>query len=105
LKRYASPELQAEFARKSVDIFMRNWTTKHVCGENYLSTTGDQSSDPHYTWGALMCLIGVESIADVGNDGQVKTGRGFTENIELNHIPLQGKLRQISVKKGQVDIQ
>jgi len=26
LKRYASPELQAEFARKSVDIFMRNWT-------------------------------------------------------------------------------
>jgi hypothetical protein len=52
-----------------------------------------------------MCLIGVESIVDVGNDGQVKTGRGFTENIELNHIPLQGKLRQISVKKGQVDIQ
>ena len=105
LKRYASPELQAEFARKSVDIFMRNWTTKHVCGENYLSTTGDQSSDPHYTWGALMCLIGVESIVDVGNDGQVKTGRGFTENIELNHIPLQGQLRRITVRNGQVDIQ
>ena len=105
LKRYASPELQAEFARKSVDIFMRNWTAKHVCGENYLSTTGEQSSDPHYTWGALMCLIGVESIVDVGNDGQVKTGRGFKENIELNHIPLQGQLRRITVRNSQVDIQ
>jgi len=29
-------------------------------------------------------------LRDVGNDGQVKTGRGFKENIELNHIPLQG---------------
>ncbi len=100
LKRYASPELQAEFARKSVDIFMRNWTAKRVCGENYLSTTGDQSSDPHYTWGALMCLIGLESIVDVDNDGQVKTGRGFTVNIELNHIPLQGQLRRINVKNS-----
>jgi neutral trehalase len=105
LKRYASPELQAEFARKSVDIFMRNWTAKRVCGENYLSTTGDQSSDPHYTWGALMCLIGLESIVDVDNDGQVKTGRGFTVNIELNHIPLQGQLRRINVKNGRVVIQ
>ncbi|MDQ2732041.1 MAG: PA14 domain-containing protein, partial [Armatimonadota bacterium] len=49
LQRYATPEQQMEFAGKSVSLFMRNWTNKGVCGENYLSTTGEQSSDPHYT--------------------------------------------------------
>jgi len=105
LKRYASPELQAEFARKSVEIFMRNWTAKGVCGENFLSTTGDQSSDPHYTWGALMCLIGLESIVDLDNAGRIKTGRGFKEDIELNNISIQGQLRQITVKNGRVAVQ
>lgn len=105
LKRYASPELQAEFARKSVEIFMRNWTARRVCGENFLSTTGDQSSDPHYTWGALMCLVGLESIVDLDNDGRIKTGRGLKENLELNNIPIGGQLRRISVANGRVDVQ
>jgi len=105
LKRYASPELQEEFARKSVEIFMRNWTARHVCGENFLSTTGDESSDPHYTWGALMCLVGLEAIVDIDNNGQIKTGRGFKEDIELSNIPIQGQLRRITVKNGRVDIQ
>lgn len=43
MKRYAKPEQRNEFARSSVDIFMRNWEFCGACGENYLSTTGGQA--------------------------------------------------------------
>ena len=78
LKRYARPEQCNEFARASVDLFMRNWEISGACGENYLSTTGGQasnSSDRNYTWGALLCLIGVENIIDQAHDGKIVPGK------------------------------
>ncbi len=101
LKRYATPERRQEFARKSVDLFMRNWIDRGVCGENYLSTNGSQSSDPNYTWGALLCLIGVEEVVDLGNDGKLLTGKGLPDGLQLVNIPLGGKLCRVEVKDGQ----
>jgi putative isomerase len=101
LKHYASPEQLQELARSSVELFMRNWDRRRVCGENYLSTTGEQSSDPHYTWGALLCLVGVETVVDVNNDGKIVTGQGLPGNLELRNIPLGGKLFRVEVKGGQ----
>lgn len=100
LKRYASPGQRAELARDSVNLFMRNWIQDGVCGENYLSTTGQQSSDPHYTWGSLLCLIGVESVIDMSNDGKIITGHGLPKDLELRNIPLGGKLYDVTVKDG-----
>ncbi len=51
-----------------------------------------------------MCMIGLESIVDVDNQGKIITASGLAENIELDHIPLQGQLRQISIKQGRVEI-
>jgi neutral trehalase len=101
LKRYASPQIQAELADKSITIFMQNWTTRGVCGENFLSTTGQQSSESHYTWGALMCLIGLESVVDQTPDGQIIIGQRVPTGLDLRHIPMNGKRYKVSVQNGR----
>ncbi len=51
-------------AESSAKMFLRAWRERGECHENFLSTTGEGSSDPHYTWGALMVLIAVEELID-----------------------------------------
>ena len=46
-------------------MFLKPWREKGHCYENFLATTGEGSSDPHYTWGALMALIAVEEFVDI----------------------------------------
>ncbi len=104
VKRYATPELQAEFARRSVNLFMTNWTQQGTCGENYLSTTGELGGDLHYTWGALMNLIGVEAAADVGAGGAPAPGKGFTDTFQLNNVPFGGQLYDIQVSGGAATV-
>jgi hypothetical protein len=79
---------------------MNNWTRSGVCGENYLSTTGGQSSDPHYTWGALLCLIGLESVVDVDDDGQVVLNGTGMKTLDLKNIPLLGKTYDVKAVPG-----
>jgi hypothetical protein len=89
---------------------LKNWEADGVCGENYLSTTGEQRtkriahSDPHYTWGALLCLIGLESVVDITDSGQVMAGPGFNQNIEMDNIPWGGYLHHIKVQNKKVEI-
>lgn len=101
LKRYATPQQRNDFARSSVELFMRNWTAKGVCGENYLSTDGSQSSDPNYTWGALLCLIGVEAIVDQNSDGSIATSTDWGGDLNLRNIPIGGKLYRAQVHGGK----
>lgn len=100
LHRYASPELTNEFAARSVELFMRNWTSRNLCGENYLSTTGDQSSDPHYTWGALLCLIGIENICGFEPDGRIRLNGTLKQHMVLRNIPIGGRLYEVRVDPG-----
>lgn len=44
-----------KLAERSVRIFMRNWTERGTCNENYKSSDGSGDDIPHYTWGALLC--------------------------------------------------
>ena len=59
LQRYADDALLDAYAQKSVALFLPSWNADHTCNENYL-TNGKGGGDPHYTWGALLCLIGIE---------------------------------------------
>lgn len=101
VKRYASPELQAAFAQKSVHLFMDNWLANGYCGENFLSTDGSVGGDLNYTWGALMCLIGVESVVDIGDDGIPKAGSGYNEPVELTNLPIGGRPHRVSLRLGK----
>jgi glycogen debranching enzyme len=98
LRRYATPALQAEYAAKGVQLFMRNWDARGWCGENFGSDTGLVNGDKHYTWGALMCLIGLESICSIELDGSVTLNGDQTTNIEIANVPIHG--RRYVVKTG-----
>lgn len=100
IKKYASPQQIAEFANRNVELFMRNWLSQGVCSENYLSTDGTPSHDPHYTWGALLNLIGLESIVDVDDSGQIVLNGDQTKTISLTNIPLLGRTYEVKTSPG-----
>jgi hypothetical protein len=52
-------------AESSAKMFLRPWRERGECYENFLATTGEGSSDPHYTWGAMMVLVAVEELIDI----------------------------------------
>ncbi|HEX4084479.1 MAG TPA: trehalase family glycosidase [Chthoniobacteraceae bacterium] len=104
IKRYGTAAQMAEFADRSVRLFMTNWEEKGVCGENYLSTTGAQARDPHYTWGALLDLIGLESIVDVDDSGQVVLNGAHTRNVTLTRVPILGKIYDVKVSPGRTEL-
>ena len=70
---------------------MDNWLADGYCGENFLSIDGSVGGNRNYTWGALMCLIGVESMVDIDDHGVAKAGPGYGEAVELTNLPIHGK--------------
>jgi glycogen debranching enzyme len=98
--RYADSSVANELAAKSVELFMRNWRARGVCGENYLSSTGEQSSDPHYTWGSLLCLVGIENICSFEPDGKLRLNGTLNQRIRLRNVPIAGKPYEIEVEPG-----
>ena len=97
VKRYATEEFKAEYAQKSVHLFMNNWLGSGYCGENYFTLNGRVCSNPNYTWGALLCLIGIESVIDIADDGTIKRGTGYNEPVRFENIVLGGKEYNVSV--------
>ena len=104
VKRYADGPHQAEYARRSVKLFMQNWTEKRLDCENYNSTDGTCGDEPHYCWGALLDLIGLEALADVGPDFKPvpRTDHAIKEHIVANHVPFGGKLYRLEARDGVV---
>ena len=100
LKRYAPPKVQADFAEKGLKLFMNNWREKGFCGEYFFSTTGKSGGgDPHYTWGALLCLTALESVVNLSDSGKVAAGPGINQEVELNNIPWGGKLHSVKMSR------
>jgi hypothetical protein len=64
LKRYKFDRTAFEVARKSYDLFMDDWRTNQQDDEQYLAWGGRAKGDPHYTWGALLALMGTEEYID-----------------------------------------
>jgi glycogen debranching enzyme len=102
--RYATAAQQDDYADKSVILFMRNWTKSGVCGENYLSTDGTQNRDPHYTWGALLDLIGIESICDPQDGRYVRLNGIQTHSVTITNLPIHGRVYELRTSPGLAEI-
>ena len=98
VRRYATPQLEAEYAAKSVDLFMRNWTKSGWCGENFRSDTGVVLGDKHYTWGALMCLVGLENVCSIELDGRITLNGAQKATLTMHNVPIHG--RRYTVETG-----
>jgi hypothetical protein len=64
INRYGEDEVALEFAEKSYDLFMEDWQAHQRTNEQYYAWGGSAGGDVHYTWGALLCLIGMEQFID-----------------------------------------
>ncbi len=106
LLRYADAAHRTVYARRSVDLFMRNWIEKRQCCENYKSSDGTCGDHPHYTWGTLLCLIGAEALVDIGPDFKPvpRDVAGLTEKITMRRVPFGGKLYRIDAADGVVAV-
>lgn len=102
LRRYGTPEQKRQFVERSVDLFMRNWTEHGTCNENYKSTDGSGDDYPHYTWGALMCQIGLEYCYEANAHGEpIPAKNAAWMNIDLRNMPSGGKLYRIRSQGGE----
>jgi hypothetical protein len=104
MKMYDWDKESRALAESSARMFLNPWRKNRSCFENFLSTTGEGSSDPHYTWGALMVLIAVEELIDanpwhglrIGNLNPVEAGAlrnyyvgGSVYDVEISSSHLQ----------------
>jgi len=99
LKRYAPDKLRMDFAKKGVDLFMKNWLEHGTCRENFWAD-GRGGSMPHYTWGSLLCLIGIEEICDIEPDDRVRLNGEWNANLSIDRLPIFGKLYDVRTKNG-----
>jgi hypothetical protein len=83
---------------------MHEWLRDGSCSENYLSTNGTHSRDPHYTWGALLNLIALESIVDVDDTGAVVLNGRQRHKLTLKNIPLIGHVFDVVVEPGKASL-
>lgn len=105
VRRYADDAHQAEYARRNVNLFMRNWNANQVTCESYNSTDGACGVDhPHYSWGTLLNMVALESLVDAGPNFEPvpRKGNALTEDITLRNVPFGGKLYRIDAKGGTV---
>ena len=57
-----SIQVALEYAQKNYDLFMDDWRTNQHDNEQYYAWGGTGGGDPHYTWGALLCLVAAGTV-------------------------------------------
>ena len=65
INRYRFDDVALEYAQKNYDLFMDDWRFNQHDNEQYYAWGGTGGGDPHYTWGALLCLVSLEQYIDV----------------------------------------
>ena len=64
INRYKFDKVALEYAQKNYDLFMNDWKTDQHDNEQYHASGGNGGGDTHYTWGALLCLAGLNQYID-----------------------------------------
>lgn len=106
VRQFADSAHRAEFARRSVKLFMKGWNEARICSENYRSDTGAPASHPHYTWGALLPLIGIEALCDVDDAFKPipRQETAINETITVRNAPFGGTLYCIDCAGGKIKV-
>ncbi len=98
VRNYATGQQLDEYASKSVALFMKNWNADGTCHENFNAITGAGRSDPHYTWGALLCLLGLEELCDTTPDGQIQLNGASGRHIKIHNLRLNGRIFDLTIE-------
>jgi hypothetical protein len=98
LRRYATGAEMIDYAEKSVRLFMKNWNHDGTCHENFNAMTGWGRSDPHYTWGALLCLVGLEQLCDTDAGGNILLNGTSGRHIKIHNLRIHGRLFDVKIE-------
>ena len=106
LRRYRFEAEAGRLAQQSLDLFRQSWTERRLCGENYSAETGEiddkPGNDPFYTWGALLPLLGVAGVMDIGPwNGWEVTNAG---NVQLGPLVSPAGLVTLTVQDGVLEL-
>jgi len=105
LKAYGFDLIAADFARKSTDLFLRQWKNYQLCPENFDSRTGEAGGQRYQSWGPLFALIGVEEYLDVTpwegfRFGQLK----LDQKGELQRLAILGRHYDLEVSPSRISL-
>jgi hypothetical protein len=105
IDRYGFDQVALEFAQKSYALFMDDWKTNQHDNELYHAWGGSGGGDTHYTWGALLCLIGLEQFMDANPWDGLRFGalNPSTEG-HLYRATWQNQIYSISVGPGKTEV-
>jgi len=112
LKAYGFDLIAADFAKKSVDLFLRQWKNYQLCPENFDSRTGEAGGQRYQSWGPLFALIGLEEYLDFTpwegfRFGQLKPeGKGLLKRLAIlgRHYDLEISSSRISLKEESKEL-
>jgi putative isomerase len=107
INRYGTQKQKSELAQRSIELFMRNWTQLGTCNEAYKSSDGSGDRYPHYTWGALLCQIGIEFFYEPNSSGlpspSIAAAQG--NDVNLHNMPSGGKLYRMRARAGKWNVE
>lgn len=91
------------FAAKSFRLFERSWLDERIVAENYNAETGDAmdqgDTDPFYSWGAMLPLLGVAEVMDINPWGGWEV-RNTGEPVRLGPVESPVGAVELSVEDG-----
>lgn len=105
LDRYGFDQAALEFAQKSYALFMDDWKTNQHDDELYHTWGGSGGGDIHYTWGALLCLVGLEQFMDENPwDGLRFGALNPSGEGKLNRVTWQNHIYTVTVGPGNTEV-
>ncbi|MEW6251076.1 MAG: hypothetical protein AB1716_10545, partial [Planctomycetota bacterium] len=107
LRRYRFDAAAAALARKSLDLFMRNWRADGGVYENYNAETG-QGADVWnaarlYHWGGLLAFVALQELIDIEPNpapGWLRLGSLDFPDAALRNVRLAGDLFAVTLDQG-----
>jgi Mannosylglycerate hydrolase MGH1-like glycoside hydrolase domain len=91
LNRYHFDKVALEYAEKNYNLYMDDWKKNQHDDEQYFAWGGSAGGDKHYTWGALLCLAGLEQYIDANPwDGLRFGALDPPARGELHGVKLEG---------------
>ncbi len=104
LRRYRFDDEAAELARKSLDVFMRNWRDDGGVYENYNADTGRGADGWNaarlYHWGGLLALIAIEELIDVEPAGYLRFGSLGFPAAGVRNVRIGGTVYEVQLDQG-----
>jgi len=105
LKAYGFDAIASEFARKSLELFLRTWKNFQLCPENFDSRTGEPKGRRYQSWGPLFALIAVEDYLDVNPWEGFRFGMIQPEKSgKLKRISFQGRHYDVEISPSEIKL-